>query len=53
MQKSSLNGKATSTGSDCKCNKSALLNLSYGYKQNNVVFLNPKNNKENMNINIR
>ena len=52
MQKLSLNGKATSTEIDCKYSQSALLNVNYGYKQNTVVILNPKNNKEKMNKHI-
>ena len=41
------------TGSDCKYIQSALLQLSMGYKHNNVAIFNPKNNKENMKIFIR
>ena len=40
------------TGSDCKYNQSTLLNLSTENKQNDVVIVNPKNNKENMKIHI-
>ena len=39
--------------SDCKYKQSALLNLTTGYKQNDVVILNPNNYKENMKIHIQ
>ena len=32
-------------GSDCKWNKSYLLNISMGYKDNDLVNFDPKNNK--------
>ena len=41
------------TGSNCKYNQSALLNISMGYTQNNAVIVDPKKNKENMKINVR
>ena len=37
-------------GSDCKYNQSTLLKLSKGYKQNDVVIVDPNNYKENMEI---
>ena len=47
-KKRSINGKASPTGSNIIRNQSALLNLSSGDKQNDVVFINTKNNKENI-----
>ena len=41
------------TGSNIEYNESIFLNLSMGDKQNYVVIINPKINKENMNIYIR
>ena len=38
--------------SDLKYNPLASLKLSKGYKQNNIVIFNPKNNKENTKIHI-
>ena len=35
-------------GSNCKYNQSILLNLSMEDKYNDLVMVNPKNNKENM-----
>ena len=40
------------TKTDCKYNQYAVLNLIMGYKQNDLVIVNTKNNKENMKIYI-
>ena len=40
-------------GSDCKWIQSSLLNVSMEDKQNDLVIVNPKNNKENMKMHIR
>ena len=40
------------TGSDCKYNQYALLNLSMGYKQNIVVMVNTKIYKGNIKLHI-
>ena len=41
------------TGGDCKYNEYDLLYFIMGDKQNGVVIINHKNNKENMKIHIR
>ena len=38
------------TGIDCKQNQSALLNLSTGYKKNDVVIVNPNKYKEKIKL---
>ena len=40
------------TGSDCKYNQYSQLNLIMGYKQNDVVVINTKNNKEDKKLHI-
>ena len=43
----------TATSNDCKYNQYNSLNLSMGNKQNDLVVVNPQNNKENMKIHIQ